>query len=86
MEKSGVTRREFDLIKKLLKLDPEIFSVRIGPETSPYMYTVDLSKYQNIIPCGIFDKGVTNLKEINNQNYSELSDILINNFSKNLET
>jgi lipoyl(octanoyl) transferase len=45
----------------------------------------DLSKYQNIIPCGIFDKGVTNLKEINNQNYSKLSDILINNFSKNLE-
>ena len=28
----------------------------------------ELSKYQNIIPCGISDKGVTNLKEINDQN------------------
>ena len=45
----------------------------------------DLSKYQNIIPCGISDKGVTNLKEINNQNYDELSNIIINNLSKNLE-
>ena len=46
----------------------------------------DLSKYQNIIPCGISDKGVTNLKEINNQNYNILKDVIINNFTKNLET
>jgi lipoyl(octanoyl) transferase len=45
----------------------------------------DLSKYQNIIPCGILDRGVTNLKSINNQNYNILSDVIINNFTKNLE-
>ena len=45
----------------------------------------NLSKYNDIIPCGISDKGVTNLKEINNQNYSGLSDVIINNFMKNLE-
>jgi lipoyl(octanoyl) transferase len=45
----------------------------------------DLSKYQNIIPCGIYDKGVTNLKNINDQNYNILSDIIVNNFTKNLE-
>ena len=45
----------------------------------------DLSKYQNIIPCGITDKGVTNLKEINNQNYNNLCNVVINNLSKNLE-
>ena len=45
----------------------------------------DLSKYQNIIPCGILDKGVTNLKSLNNQNYSMLSEIIIDNFTKNLE-
>jgi|TARA_B110000008_G_scaffold126215_1_gene128804 lipoyl(octanoyl) transferase len=44
----------------------------------------DLTKYQNIIPCGISDKGVTNLKSIKNQNYNTLSDIIINNFIKNL--
>ena len=45
----------------------------------------DLTKYQNIIPCGISDKGVTRLKDINNQNYNMLSDVIINNFIKNLE-
>ena len=45
----------------------------------------DLSKYQNIIPCGINDKGVTNLKTINDQNYNMLSDKIVNNFTKNLE-
>ena len=45
----------------------------------------DLTKYQNIIPCGISDKGVTSLKNINNQNYNMLSDIIIDNFTKNLE-
>ena len=45
----------------------------------------NLNKYKDIIPCGILDKGVTNLKEINNQNYNNLSDIIINNFTKNLE-
>jgi len=47
---------------------------------------INLSKYKNIIPCGISDKGVINLKEINNQNYSSLSDVIIDNFIKNLET
>ena len=45
----------------------------------------DLTKYQNIIPCGISDKGVTNLKSINNQNYDILSDVIVKNFTKNLE-
>tara|TARA_B110000467_G_C18160950_1_gene389589 strand:+ start:5 stop:625 length:621 start_codon:yes stop_codon:yes gene_type:complete len=47
---------------------------------------INLSKYKNIIPCGISDKGVINLKEINNQNYSSLSDVIIDNFIRNLET
>ena len=45
----------------------------------------DLTKYQNIIPCGITDKGVTNLKFIKDQNYNILSNIIIKNFTKNLE-
>ena len=45
----------------------------------------DLLKYSNIIPCGILDRGVTNLKKINDQNYNKLSDIIIKNLSKNLE-
>ena len=45
----------------------------------------DLDKYKNIIPCGIKDKDVTNLKEIKSQNYTKLKDIIIMNFIKNLE-
>ena len=45
----------------------------------------DLEKYKAIIPCGIKDKGVTNLKEIKNQNYNELEKKLISNFIFNLK-
>ena len=45
----------------------------------------DLKKYQNIIPCGIIDKGVTSLKKLNNQNYNNLSNVIIDSFTKNLE-
>tara|TARA_B100001123_G_scaffold422654_1_gene531861 strand:+ start:10347 stop:10952 length:606 start_codon:yes stop_codon:yes gene_type:complete len=40
----------------------------------------DLSKYENIIPCGIKDKGVTSLKEIGIKNYSNIDNIIIKNF------
>ena len=45
----------------------------------------DLENYKKIIPCGISDKGVTNLRNILNQDYSNLSDILIKNFISNLK-
>ena len=45
----------------------------------------DLTKYNNIIPCGIKDKGITNLKEIKNLDYKKLEKIIIKNFTKNLE-
>ena len=44
----------------------------------------DLTKYKNIIPCGILDKGVINLKKIKNQNYNKLKQIVIEKFTKNL--
>ena len=45
----------------------------------------DLHKYDAIVPCGIKDKGVTNLNSINNQNYENLSDKIIKNFILNLK-
>ena len=33
----------------------------------------DLENYKKIIPCGISDKGVTNLKNIIDQDYSNLN-------------
>ncbi|MDC3390847.1 lipoyl(octanoyl) transferase LipB [Candidatus Pelagibacter sp.] len=45
----------------------------------------DLKRYEAIIPCGIEDKGVTNLKEIEDQNYKELGNKLVENFILNLK-
>ena len=45
----------------------------------------DLKKYEAIIPCGIKDKGVTNLKKIKDQDYSEINQKLIENFISNLQ-
>ena len=45
----------------------------------------NLKKYDSIIPCGIKDKDVTNLKKIHDQNYNGLEDKLIKNFIFNLE-
>ena len=45
----------------------------------------DLKKYDAIIPCGITDKGVTNLKMIDDKNYDNLEEVLIKNFTTNLK-
>ena len=45
----------------------------------------DIINYKKIIPCGIKNKDVVTLKEINNQNYNELPDEIINNFISNLK-
>ena len=46
----------------------------------------DLKKYDAIIPCGIKDKGVTNLKKIKDQNYKELEKKLVEIFISNLNS
>ena len=45
----------------------------------------NLSEYKKIIPCGIKDKEVANLKEIKDQDYTNISEIILDNFFKNLK-
>ena len=45
----------------------------------------DLSNYNKIIPCGIKDKELTNLRSINNQNYENLSDKILKNLINHLK-
>ena len=45
----------------------------------------DLNNYNKIIPCGIKDKEVTNLRSIKNQNYNNLSEKIFNNLINNLK-
>ena len=46
----------------------------------------DLKKYDAIIPCGIKDKGMTNLNEIKSQNYKDIENKIIENFILNLKS
>ena len=45
----------------------------------------NLDQYKKIIPCGIQDKGITNLTKIANNDYSNLDELLIKNFISNLK-
>ena len=45
----------------------------------------NLNQYEKIIPCGIKDKGITNLREIQDKDYSKLKDLLIEKFISNLK-
>ena len=45
----------------------------------------DLNQYKKIIPCGIKDKGVTNLISIAKNDYSNLDNLLIEKFISNLK-
>jgi len=45
----------------------------------------DLEPYKKIIPCGILDKKVTNLKKISKIKFNKIDEILINKFILNLK-
>ncbi len=44
-----------------------------------------LNGYKKIIPCGIKDRDITNLRLIKNQSYKKIKDEIIRNFIKSLE-
>ena len=46
--------------------------------------TNNLKKYDAIIPCGLKNKGITNLKQIKDQDYKELDKKLVEIFISNL--
>jgi len=83
-ENIGIWVNEKTNIKKIAAI-----GVRVSKWIAYHGFAIninnDLKKYQNIIPCGIADKGVTNLKEIKNQKYNNLSNVIIDNFTTNLE-
>ncbi len=45
----------------------------------------NLNVYKKIVPCGIRDRGVTNLKKIKKQNYKNIKNTLIKNFLLNIK-
>ena len=81
----GIWYKDKNEIKKVAAI-----GVRISKWIAYHGFSINiennLKKYDAIIPCGIKDKGVTNLKEIKNQDYKDLSDKLIENFISNLKS
>ena len=80
----GIWVNDKTKIKKIAAI-----GVRVSKWTAYHGFAIninnDLEKYKNFIPCGISDKGVTNLISIDNQNYDILSEVIIKNFTKNLK-
>ena len=80
----GIWYKDQSDIKKIAAI-----GVRVSKWIAYHGFSINinnnLEKYKSIIPCGISDKGITNLKKINNMDYKNLENILIKNFILNLE-
>ena len=83
-ENIGIWYNDNSTVKKVAAI-----GVRVSKWIAYHGFSIninnDLKKYDAIIPCGIKDKGVTNLKQIKNQNYDELKNKLIEIFKTNLK-
>ncbi len=84
-ENIGIWYKDNKKIKKVAAI-----GIRISKWIAYHGFSINinnnLDKYKAIIPCGIKDKGITNLKQIKDQNYKELEkklvEILISNLNK----
>ena len=80
----GIWYKDKSKIKKIAAI-----GVRVSKWIAYHGFSIninnDLKKYESIIPCGIKDKGVTNLKNIKDQNYEGIENRLIENFISNLK-
>ena len=82
-ENIGIWYKDNEQTKKVAAI-----GVRISKWIAYHGFSINinnnLDKYRAIIPCGIKDKGVTNLKQINDQDYKALDKKLVEIFISNL--
>ena len=80
----GIWYNENSKIKKIAAI-----GIRVSKWIAYHGFSIniknDLTKYDAIVPCGITNKGVINLKNIKNQNYDGIENKLIENFILNLK-
>ena len=84
-ENIGIWNKENGKIKKVAAI-----GVRVSKWIAYHGFSINISnkleKYDAIIPCGIKDKGVTNLKQIKDQDYRGLEKKLLEIFISNLNS
>ena len=82
-ENIGIWYKDNEQTKKVAAI-----GVRISKWIAYHGFSINinnnLEKYKAIIPCGIKDKGITNLKQIKDQDYKELEKKLVETFISNL--
>ena len=80
----GIWYNDSSKIKKIAAI-----GVRISKWIAYHGFSIninnDLDKYDSIIPCGIKDRGIINLKKIKDQDYKDLDKKIIENFIMNLQ-
>ena len=83
-ENIGIWHKSKNKVKKIAAI-----GIRVSKWIAYHGFAIninnDLEIYKKIIPCGISDKGVANLKSIIDQDYSDLNDKLVKNFISNLK-
>ena len=82
-ENIGIWYNDNEQIKKVAAIGVRI-SKWIAYHGFSINITNDLKKYDAIVPCGIKNKGITNLKQIKDQDYKELEKKLVDIFISNL--
>ena len=82
-ENIGIWYKDNNQTKKVAAI-----GVRISKWIAYHGFSINinnnLDKYRAIIPCGIKDKGITNLKQIKDQDYKKLEKKLVEIFISNL--
>ena len=82
-ENIGIWFKDNEQTKKVAAI-----GVRISKWIAYHGFSINISnnldKYKAIIPCGIKDKGITNLKQIKDQDYKVLEKKLVEIFISNL--
>ena len=82
-ENIGIWYKDNEQTKKVAAI-----GVRISKWIAYHGFSINinnnLDKYKAIIPCGIKDKGITNLKQIKDQDYNKLDKKLVEIFISNL--
>ena len=73
-------RREF----QFKRMRPDLNFKLIRGNIDSRIRKIYEKKYDAIIPCGIKNKGITNLKQIKDQDYKELDKKLVEIFISNL--